>query len=208
VQFNKSTLLLAGTAALGLVIVSATAGAMLTASRAPVLSEEIGRPANVAPANNSDHLITVEAPLQAAPAFEPAKSIVPPQAAKTEAAKASAPAATPPAAEALTSRATVTNAPLEEVEVVREPAPVTITGCLDQDDNRFRLKNTTGADAPKSRSWKSGFLKKRSASLDVVDAGNKLRLPSYVGNSVSLTGIIVDREMKVHSVRRITASCD
>jgi hypothetical protein len=207
VQFNKSTLMLAGTAAVGLAMVSATAGAMLMASREPVPSKEISRPVNVAPADSSNHLITVEAPIQPAPAFEPAaRPIATPQAPKTEAARTSTPAAIAP--ETLNARATVTNAPLEEVPVVREPAPVTITGCLDQDDDKFKLKDTIGADAPKSRSWKSGFLRKRAASLEVVDAGNKLRLPNYVGNSVSVTGIIVDREMQVHSVRRITASCD
>jgi hypothetical protein len=33
-------------------------------------------------------------------------------------------------------------------------APVTITGCLEVDNDTFRIKDTSGADAPTSRSWK------------------------------------------------------
>ena len=43
------------------------------------------------------------------------------------------------------------------------PDAVVIEGCLEQNGEAFRLKNTTGEDAPKSRSWKSGFLKKGPA---------------------------------------------
>ena len=85
--------------------------------------------------------------------------------------------------------------------------PVTITGCLAQDAESFQLKDTSGADAPKARSWKSGFLKKRSASVDVVDATNRLKLSNHVGERVSVTGILVDREMHGRSIRRVAASC-
>jgi hypothetical protein len=86
-------------------------------------------------------------------------------------------------------------------------APVTITGCLERADETFRLKDTAGVDAPKSRSWKSGFLKKGSASIEVVDAANRLRLPDHVGRRVSVTGTLVDREMQIRSLQRVAASC-
>ena len=89
-----------------------------------------------------------------------------------------------------------------------QQAPVTITGCLEQDDETFRLKNTTGDQAPKARSWKSGFLKKNSASIEVVDASNKAQLPSHVGQRVVVTGMLVDREMQVRSLRRVATSCN
>jgi len=88
-----------------------------------------------------------------------------------------------------------------------KPAPVTITGCLERDDNTFRLKDASGENAPKSRSWKSGFLKKSPASLEVVDASHTLKLPSHVGQRVSVTGVIADREMRVRSLQRLAASC-
>jgi hypothetical protein len=86
-------------------------------------------------------------------------------------------------------------------------ASVTLTGCLERDDKTYRLKDTSGDAAPKSRSWKSGFLKKSAASLEVVDASHTLKLPSHVGQRVSVTGIIADREMRVRSLQRVAASC-
>jgi hypothetical protein len=88
------------------------------------------------------------------------------------------------------------------------PSAVTITGCLERDDETFRLKNTTGTQAPKARSWKSGFLKKNSASIDIVAAANRVRLPNHVGQRVVVTGTLVDREMRVRSLRSVAASCN
>ena len=84
---------------------------------------------------------------------------------------------------------------------------VTITGVLEGAYDTFRLTDTTGADAPKSRSWKSGFLRKGSASIGVVDAANRLKLRDHVGQRVAVTGTLVDREMQVRSLKRITTSC-
>ena len=85
---------------------------------------------------------------------------------------------------------------------------MTITGCLERDDETFRLKDTAGAEVPTSRSWKSGFLKKGSASIEVVDAANRLNLPNHVWRRVSVSGTRVDREMQVRSLRRVEESCD
>jgi hypothetical protein len=87
------------------------------------------------------------------------------------------------------------------------PAPVTITGCLERHDAAFRLKDTAGADAPKSRSWKSGFLKKSSSSIDVVDGANRLKLKDHVGQRVSVTGVLVEREMQARSLKNVASSC-
>jgi hypothetical protein len=89
----------------------------------------------------------------------------------------------------------------------KTPEPVTIAGCLERDDETFRLKNTTGTQAPKGRSWKSGFLKKNASTIAVVDTSNKVQLGSHVGQRVSVTGMLVDREIKVRSLRRVAASC-
>ena len=70
------------------------------------------------------------------------------------------------------------------------------------------MKNTTGSQAPKSRSWKSGFLKKNPASIEIVDASNKVRLPNHVGQRVVVTGLLVNREMQVRSLRRVATSCN
>jgi len=89
----------------------------------------------------------------------------------------------------------------------QEPTNVTITGCLARNDRLFRLKDTAGVNAPKSRSWKSGFLKKRSADVSVVDAVHRLQLLNYVGQRVTLTGTVVDREMRARSVASVSTSC-
>jgi hypothetical protein len=89
----------------------------------------------------------------------------------------------------------------------RPAAPVTLTGCLERDDEAFRLKNTTGDDAPKARSWRSGFLRKRAAAVDLVDAGGTARLPKYVGQRIAATGLLVNREMQVQSLQRLATSC-
>ena len=85
---------------------------------------------------------------------------------------------------------------------------VTITGCLEQDDDTFRLKDTDGASAPKARSWKSGFLKKGAAKVEIIDASNRLGLKRHVGRRVSVTGQLHEKEMLANSVRRISASCE
>jgi hypothetical protein len=85
--------------------------------------------------------------------------------------------------------------------------PVTITGCLEQNDDRFRLKDTSGDNAPKSRSWKSGFLRKGPAPIQIVDASHRLKLTDHVGKRVTVTGVLVDREMRARSVQRVAPSC-
>ena len=87
-------------------------------------------------------------------------------------------------------------------------ASVTITGCLQREEQSFWLKDTAGVDAPKSRSWRFGFLKKRSMAIALVDATNSLNLTTHVGARVAATGVMVDREMRARSVRRLSDSCN
>ena len=132
------------------------------------------------------------------------------QAGAKTAAAAMAPMPRGVAAETLAANVTAANAPAAESAATAhaaKSAPVTVTGCLERADETFRLKDTTGVDAPKSRSWKSGFLKKSSASIEVVDAANRLKLPNHVGQRVSVTGNLEGREMQVRSLQRVAASC-
>ncbi len=91
---------------------------------------------------------------------------------------------------------------------VENVAPFTITGCLELDEEIFRLKDTTGVEAPKSRSWRSGFLKKRASPIELMDATNTLKLPNYVGQRVAVTGMFMNREMQARSLRPVAASCN
>jgi hypothetical protein len=88
------------------------------------------------------------------------------------------------------------------------PAVVTLTGCLARSDNEFRLKDASGLNAPKSRSWKSGFLTKRSAQISIVPASGELPLSKHVGERVTVSGTLIDRELKVRTLRRVSSSCD
>lgn len=112
------------------------------------------------------------------------------------------------AADATTANALPTKSASKDAKASAPESPVTITGCLELDKETYRLKDTTGLDAPKSRSWKSGFLKKKTASIAVVDATNKVKLPNHVGERVEVTGMLVDREMQVRSLQRIATSCN
>lgn len=98
--------------------------------------------------------------------------------------------------------------PEAEAESSSAATYTTITGCLDFDDDQYLLKDTDGENAPKQRSWKSGFLKKGSANVGVVDPSNRLRLQNHVGQRVSITGSLLDRELQARSVQRVSSTCD
>ena len=83
---------------------------------------------------------------------------------------------------------------------------VTISGCLDIDGKSAWLKNATGVDAPRTRSWRSGFLKKRSSRIALVDGPSSAE--AYDGRPVSVTGVLVDREMRVSSLKPIAGDCE
>ena len=90
------------------------------------------------------------------------------------------------------------------------PAPVTITGCLEvsTDGETFRLSDVEGADAPKSRSWHTGFFKKRPAPVVLVEPAGREALTANVGHRVAATGQLASRELKVSSLRVVGSSCN
>jgi hypothetical protein len=122
--------------------------------------------------------------------------------------KRAAPAEPPiktPAAELTATPQAIDSTPRANVH---SASPATITGCLSFDEETFWLKDTMGDDAPKSRSWKWGFLKKRSSSIELVDAFHTLELPNHVGQRITITGTLSHREMRAYSLRRVAASCN
>ena len=129
-----------------------------------------------------------------------------PQAATPAATAAMKPDA-PSAATTASAAATPASVKPAETTTVAAAKPVSITGCLQRADSGFVLRDTEGADAPKARSWKSGFFKKHNAAIDLNDSANAAHLGSHVGQRVSVTGPLVDREMQVQSVRRLAAAC-
>ena len=97
----------------------------------------------------------------------------------------------------------------KEVAAKQQPEIITtVAGCLERDGQAFQLTDTVGDHAPKARSWKSGFVKKGSASIDVLDAGNRLNLASHVGHRVTINGTLIGREIRARSLRASTEACD
>jgi hypothetical protein len=188
---------------IGLVMVCVAAVAMVLAARQP------SQPAKTA-------VVEAQAPTAAvSPAARNVSTArsVPKKTAASKASKApaadAAPAPTSTTGATVTARATSPAAePVSKAVEQETVAAVTVEGCLEEHDDSFRLKNTTGVEAPKSRSWKSGFLKKGSATIDVVDGSNRLKLQTHVGERISVTGLLVDREMQARSLHRLAESCD
>jgi hypothetical protein len=86
--------------------------------------------------------------------------------------------------------------------------PITLTGCLQKDDDTFRLKDLEGMNVEKKRSWKSGFLRKGTPKVEIVDASNRLRLVNHVNHRVTVTGTLYEKEMVASSLRMVSSSCD
>lgn len=120
-------------------------------------------------------------------------------------AKAAASETTTPPVETSDAPIAAEPAPIPSVE---ETAPVTMAGCLEADEATFRLRDATGTNAPKSRSWKTGFLRRRAASIQVIDTANRGDLSNHVGEWVAVTGTLVDRAMHVQSLERVAGSCN
>jgi hypothetical protein len=88
---------------------------------------------------------------------------------------------------------------------IASAGPATISGCLERNESGFFLTDVSGDEAPKSRSWKSGFLRKRAQPVALNDRGS--RLASHLGQRIETTGMLEDREMRVRSVR-VLGACD
>ena len=85
---------------------------------------------------------------------------------------------------------------------------VTLTGCLQADGDKFVLKDLTGDNAPKGRSWKTLGLKKSTKDVEVAGATSSVKLKDQVGRKVSVTGTSSDEtHLKAKSVKRVAASC-
>jgi hypothetical protein len=139
----------------------------------------------------------LEAP-RPAPTAAPKKAVAKPAAKSPDVSKAVA------SADAAPVSAVAANRQGED-----ESIATTITGCLVlRDDGMFQLKDNDGEHAPKARSWKSGFIKKGSATIDVFDAGNRLKLASHANYRVSVSGTLTDRQLRARSMSATSERCD
>ena len=87
---------------------------------------------------------------------------------------------------------------------------VTLTGCVRNgaERNTFVLTKVEGADAPRSRGWKTGYLLKRRSDVAVVPAASAVRLKDHVGRRVTVSGTLEDKNgtrLKARSVRALSS---
>jgi hypothetical protein len=149
-------------------------------------------------------------PLELSAATTPASAVPAAPAARDLPAAPLAKEAEPVSKEASAADAAASATEPVAAEIVGPALPplVTITGCLEWSEEEYRLSDTRGVNAPKSRSWKSAFLTRRSASVSVVPAANELQLSSHVGQRVAVTGTLVDKQIRVRSLSRVSSSCE
>lgn len=116
---------------------------------------------------------------------------------------------TPTAKPASSSTNLTAGTPVTAVAPDAAPAgSVTIAGCLAESKGRFSIKDASGADLSKKRSWRSGFFKKSTPRVDVVAASSAVQLSGYVGQRVAATGLLEDEGLRARSVRRLASSCN
>jgi len=149
--------------------------------------------------------LAAEKPLATATA-SPAESAKPTGSSAADPSSTEAAAASSPSAETPGHELASADSPAKATEVAAA-TPVTVTGCVARDGDNFWLTNTSGEGLPASRSWKSGFLKKRTATIELVHTASALKLGNYVGQRVTATGALKNRELQLHSLQRVASSC-
>jgi hypothetical protein len=120
-------------------------------------------------------------------------------------AQSSAPRTATPAQTKSPAKSQAPGAPKRDVQ---DLFATTVEGCLQAGNETFRLVDTAGEGAPKSRSWKSGFLKKETRSIEIVDATKRLNLASHADRRVAVTGVLDGGEMHARSIRRVPGECE
>jgi hypothetical protein len=88
------------------------------------------------------------------------------------------------------------------------PQGVTVAGCLTHDEDSYRLTRVSGSEAPRSRSWRSLYVKKNAPTLEIVDTDPRLNLKDHVGRTVKVTGTMNgQRRIRARAVQRVSSSC-
>ena len=121
---------------------------------------------------------------------------------------AKAPAKAAPAkaapAKAVPAKAAPAKAAVEPVE----PGSITLTGCLEADGRKYMLTDLEGAKAPKGRSWKTGFVTKKSKDVELDVATSGLKLGDHIGHKVSVVGVREDdTHFKARSIKQLAEAC-
>src|SRR5262249_60280078 len=89
----------------------------------------------------------------------------------------------------------------------RRGRAATVDGCPRRPAAPSAFTNTGGATPPPSGRGKPASPKNPPAAIEVRDAVKRVNLASHVGQRVSVTGTLVDRQMRVGSLQPISMSC-
>lgn len=111
-------------------------------------------------------------------------------------------------AKAATAKAAPAKAAPAKAAARAEPAgSITLTGCLEADGRKYMLTDLEGAKAPKGRSWKTGFVTKKSKDMEIV-ATSGVKLGDHIGHKVSVVGVRDgDTHLQARSIKQLAASC-
>jgi hypothetical protein len=94
-------------------------------------------------------------------------------------------------------------------KAVAKAAPaVTLTGCLHEDGDGYKLTRVAGRQAPTGRSWKTAFIKKTTKDVEVVGLTKAVKLGDHIGRRVTVVGVREgNTPVKAKSIKRVAASC-
>jgi hypothetical protein len=174
----------------------------------PTAAPATAQPLQAAPVPQASVSTTITA-VSPAPVRKPPTKTVAPKPQPIHPAEPAKASGTVAAAAAPAEAAPARSAALAPAAATVGPPPVTITGCLEMsvDETEFRLTDTEGVEAPKARSWRTGFLKKHSSSIALVELPDAHALQPQVGKRVAATGVLAGGSLKLSALRVVTASC-
>jgi hypothetical protein len=86
-------------------------------------------------------------------------------------------------------------------------APASLTGCLHNDGGHFKLTDLPDSQAPKGRTWKTGYVTKSNKDVEVLGAAN-LKLKDHVGHKVTIVGTRDgSTRVKATSLKMVATRC-
>lgn len=112
------------------------------------------------------------------------------------------------AATAAKSAPAKTSTPATASAPAQRASAASLTGCLHADGDKFKLSELEGTQAPKGRSWKTGFIVKTTKDVEVVGASSSVNLGDQIGRKVTITGTRDgERHFKAQSVKQVSPVC-
>ena len=98
--------------------------------------------------------------------------------------------------------------PAKATVVPVEAGSITLTGCLQADGRKYMLMDPEGPKAEKGRSWKTGFITKKSKDVEVVATSTSMKLGDFRGHKVSVVGVKDGQaHLKARTIKQLTGSC-